>query len=217
MIRWPFRRAVEAACHHPFREATADRFYNLMFCDDLELARREPSPLSGPWRLLMEPSPRSSALRTLATAEHADSRARALAAALLRARGAPVTPASTLGVVVEVALPEGPELLAAYADGAVRHLDAFGRALAFEGAPAAVQALARDIVARGAAFGRRRAIWSGARLPPPRCGDVRVSVLGTDGLRFIEGSFAALQADADIAAIIGGAVRLLRQLQRRDR
>lgn len=221
MIRWPFSRAPappapQVVRHHPYRDELADRLYNLMFCDDLELARREPEPLSGPWRVLMGAPPRSSALQTIAAAEGADSRARALAASMLRGRGASIVRPCTLGVIVEVALPEGLELLAAYADGVVRYLDASGEAIMFDGAPLSAQALARAMVGHGAAFCERRNAWPGPRLPPPRSGELRITILATDGLHFIEGSFAALQADADIAAIIGRATRLLRKLQRRE-
>jgi hypothetical protein len=222
MIRWPFSRAraeatPEPVRHRPYQDELADRLYNLLFCDDLELARREPGPLSGPWRLLMGPPPRSSALQTIAAANNADSRARALAASLLRARGASIVRPCTLGVVVEVALQQGLESLAAYADGAVRYIDATGDAAVFDNGPDEARKLAREMVTYGDAFAQRRDAWLQPRLPPPRSGELRVSVLVTDGTRFVDGSFASLQADADVAAIVGRATRLLRRLQQRSR
>ncbi len=222
MMRWPFSRAQPAAVpepvrHRPYQDELADRLYNLLFCDDLELARREPGPLSGPWRLLMGPPPRSSALQTIAAASNADSRARALAASLLRARGASIVRLCTLGVVVEVALPQGLESLAAYADGAVRYIDATGDAAVFDSGPDEARKLAREMVAHGETFAQRREAWLQPRLPPPRGGELRVSVLVTDGPRFVDGSFASLQTDSDVAAIVGRATRLLRRLQQRSR
>ncbi len=222
MMRWPFSRAQpaiapEPARHRPYQDELADRLYNLLFCDDLELARREPGPLTGPWRLLMGPPPRSSALQTIAAASNADSRARALAASLLRARGASIVLPCTLGVIVEVALPQGLEPLAAYADGAVRYIDATGDAAVFDSGPDETRKLAREMVAHGEAFARHRDVWLQPRLPPPRGGELRISVLVSDGIRFIDGSFASLQADPDVANVVGRATRLLRRLQQRGR
>lgn len=218
MIRWPFSRprddqAAAAELPRPYNDEAADRFYNLIFCDDPALPRREREQLSGPWRVLLGPPPRSSALQTIVAADSADSRARALAAHLLRSRREKPSRRCTLGTVVEVALPQGLELLAAYADGAVRYQDAAGRAQVFDVGPREVQALAHEMIAHGEAFSRRREPWTRPRLKPPRSGELRISLLASDGLRFVEGSFAALQSDPDIAAIIGRATRLLRRLQ----
>lgn len=218
MIRWPFSRsrddpATRPELPRPYDDEAADRFYNLIFCDDPRLPRREREQLSGPWRVLSGPPPRSSALQTIVAADGADSRARALAAHLLRSRREQPARRCTLAAVIEVALPQGLELLAAYADGAVRYQDAAGRAQVFDVGPSTVQALAREMVAHGEAFACRHEPWTRPRLPPPRNGELRISMLASDGLRFVEGSFAALQSDADIATIIGRATRLLRRLQ----
>jgi hypothetical protein len=202
-----------AAFYHPYADGTANRLYNLLFCDNAELFRDHSAAAAGALRVLVSKSTSAASLRAIVDAAGADSRLRALAAQrLLQSGQRSGSRFVSFGVLLEVPLPDGLEVLATYADGAVRYLDRSGRATVYDHGPPEVRELAAEAVDHAQARALRLPPWSGARLPPPRVGDVRVSVLGSDGLRFVQGPFASLQKDPDTAALVSSAARLLRRL-----
>ncbi len=213
----PWRRkpadAAAAAFYHPYADDTANHLYNLLFCDNAELFGAQGPAAAGPLRLLAAARPSAASLRAIVDADGADSRVRALAAQrLLQLHHRSNGPHCSFGVLLEVPLSEGLEVLAAYADGAVRYLDGKGRATVYDRGPSQVRTLAACAVRQAQARATRLPLWGRPRLPPPVSGDVRISVLGSDGLRFVQGPFAILQDDVDTAALIRSAVRLLRLL-----
>ncbi len=218
MIRWPFsaqRSRSEADAlideqHRPYAETAANQLYNQLFCDDPRLYLTGTAMFLGPWRLLTAPQPRPSALNAILTSDASDPRAQALAAHLLRSARQTPDIRQTYGVILEVPMREGLDTLAAYADGAVRYIDAYGAAVVFDRGAQHTQSLARTMVRHADHLAGRLTPWTRPRLPPPRVGDVRISVLAADGLRFTEGSFAALQQNEDLSGLIGKAARLLR-------
>jgi hypothetical protein len=214
-FRWRRKRreGAAAAFYYPYADGTANRLYNLLFCDNVELFRDHSAAAAGALRVLISNRTSAASLRALADADGADSRLRALAAQrLLQSGQASSTAFISFGVLLEVPLPDGLEVLAAYTDGAVRYLDRDGRATVYDHGPPDVRELAAEAVDHAQARALRLPPWNGSRLPPPRVGDVRVSVLGSDGLRFVQGTFASLQKDPDTAALVSSAARLLRRL-----
>jgi len=101
-----------------------------------------------------------------------------------------------LGVVVEVALPEGVDLLAAYPDYSARYYNYSGAGVVWDhpdqslnGSIDALLTAARGVVAQ---IGP----WEEARPPVPRRGNARLSFLTPSGLHFGEGPMSALSQDA---------------------
>jgi hypothetical protein len=208
------RKAGEAAAfYRPYADDTANRLYNLLFCDNAGLLREHGTAVAGPLRVLTAARPSAASLRSIIDAGGADSRMRALAAQrLLQGGGRDTGPVRCFGTILEVPLTGGLEVLAAYADGAVRYLDHSGRATVYDRGPSQVRTLAARAVSLAAARAAQLPPWTRPRLPPPRPGEVRVSMLGSDSLRFVQGPFASLQENMHTAALIGSAVRLLRLL-----
>lgn len=202
-----------AAFYRPYADDTANRLYNLLFCDDVALFRAHGAAVSGPLRVLVSARPNPASLRTIVDAEGSDSRLRALAAQRLLQKKRRYDGAfCCFGAILEVPMVDGLEVLAVYEDGAVRYLDRGGRATVYDRGPREVRTLAARAVSLADARAMRLPPWTRPRLPPPRAGDVRLSMLCSDGLRFVQGPFATLQKDPDSAALVGSAVRLLRLL-----
>jgi hypothetical protein len=114
-----------------------------------------------------------------------------------------------LGVIVEVFLKQGLDVLAAYPDGRVRYLNQSGKIAVFEGGPPQVEALAKELVAVSQAVVNKIGPWEEKRLAPPRRGNARMTFLVSDGLYFGEGRFHVLQQDAMGGPVLAKAAELL--------
>lgn len=112
----------------PYAEPHVNFLYNLLFCDDLALFRTGDTAKDGPpWSTLLADRADTDALRKIAQDPEEESRLRALAYNRLRAAGQAVPAKSLLGVIVEVPLEQGLDVLAAYPDGRVRYLNQSGK------------------------------------------------------------------------------------------
>jgi hypothetical protein len=114
-----------------------------------------------------------------------------------------------LGVIVEVPLEAGLDVLAAYADGSIRYINQTGKLAIFESAPANVAAQAAKLIAASRIVAAQIGPWEKARLPPPAKGRIRMTFLVSDGLYFGEGPFPGMDRDPLAAPVIGEAGRLL--------
>jgi hypothetical protein len=122
-----------------------------------------------------------------------------------------------LGVVVEVGMDGGLDLLAAYADRTVRFYNYSGAAAVWErpngsldGYVDAVLQAARSIVAQ---IGP----WEGPRRPPPVQGIARLNILTPKGLCFGEGPLGILEQDPRGRRLLEAATTLIRKLSESTR
>ncbi len=198
--------------YKPYAESHVNLLYNLLFCDDLNLFKQHNRETEvGLWGTLLADHPDRSALRKIADDEHNEGRVRALAYNRLRAGGETVPARKLLGVIVEVPLEKGLDVLAAFADGGVRYLNQSGKVAIFEGQGNPVEGLAKELVSASQPIVNEIGPWEKQRLPPPKAGSVRITFLVSDGLYFGEGPFAALQQDAMAGPVILKAIELLQR------
>jgi hypothetical protein len=202
--------ARAAGLYAPYAEPHLNLLYNLLFCDDLELFRTPDTVKGGaPWTTLLAAKPDYAALRKIAEDSQEESRLRALAYNRLRAAGQTVPAKVILGVIVEVPVEQGLDVLAAYPDGRVRYLNHSGKIAVFEGGPQDVAQGAKELVALSRNLINQIGPWEEKRLPPPRPGNVRMTFLVSDGLYFGEGSFEALDQDDLGGPVLAKASQLL--------
>lgn len=174
-----------------------NELYNLLFADDVD-AFKEATPAADP--------------AAVAVDQDAESRLRVVAYRRLKAAGTtlPADP-PLLGVIVEIALDEGLDTLAAYADGRIRYINhAGGMTIVEEGSPLRAQVdglllAAQPVVAR---IGP----WQGDRLPPPPVGQARLTFLVGGDLYFGQAPFEALAADPMAGPVLSTATALLSAL-----
>ncbi len=208
-----------AAFHEPYADPAVNYLYNLLFCDDLDLFRIEEAEADAAWAAFLAEEPDLaamvgteeaegdsvwptllaeesdlSALESIAQNDELEGRVRALAYNRLRHAGHPVPRGVVLGVIVEVPLDLGLDVLAAFSEGGVRYLNQSGRVAVFEGIPE-IEELAKDVVAASQMLAAEIGPWDGNRLPPPQDPIVRVTLLASDGLYFGEGTFEQLLED----------------------
>ncbi|HEX6702875.1 MAG TPA: hypothetical protein VF101_19280 [Gaiellaceae bacterium] len=100
-----------------------------------------------------------------------------------------------LGVVVEVALRKGLDVLAVYADRSVRYFNHAGGGVVVDEAEGTLAELVGDVLATAPGVVESIGPWEGERPAPPRRGHVRLSFLTPSGLHFGEGPTDALEQD----------------------
>jgi len=197
--------------YRPYADLSVDFIYNLLFCDDVALFRSNDGAAPGePWRTLLQEPPDPRALRVMIADEANESRLRALACHRLQATGAQVAEKRLFGVIIEVPLSQGLDVLAAFADGQVRHIDHTGKMSYFEPGPDEVNARARRIVASAQPLVEQLGRHTRTRQPPPGGDRIRMSFLASDGLYVGEGRYDAMQKDAHAGPVLAAALSLLR-------
>jgi hypothetical protein len=206
----PESQAESMGLHHPYPEPHTNFFYNLLFCDQPDLFRQPSAENNAyPWTALLSDTLDESGLLALANDASSEGRVRALAFNRLRAMGAEVPPKELLGVIVEVALDDGLDVLAAFSDGGVRYLNQSGKIAVVEADATPLAGLAKKLIAVARPIVEKIGPWDEQRLPPPKAGNVRITYLVSDGLYFGEGPYAVLQADDMAGPILTKAAQLL--------
>jgi len=180
-----------------YSDPALNQLYNLLFADDV--AAFGASAAGDP--------------AAVAEDEFAESRLRVVAFRRLAASGVEV-PADPplLGVIVEIALDEGLDTLAAYADGSVRYINHAGGVTIIEpGGPLTAQAAGLLLVSQKVvtAIGPS----PGDRQPPPSTGQARLTFLVGGQIYFGQGPFGALSADRLAGPVLATATTLLSTIE----
>jgi len=193
----------------PYKNDAFNQIYNLLFCDDRDLFRGgRKLPEDGPWIVLAD-NPSVDALRAIAEDESQESRLRMLAYNRLREMGASVPTKKLLGVVVEVGLEHGLDVVAAYPDGRARYINQVEKMSVFETAPPEVAAKIPPLLAAAQQVVNQIGPWDKARRPPPQRGTIRLSFLVSDGLYFGQGPLEEFQQDPKAGPVIAATLALL--------
>lgn len=99
------------------------------------------------------------------------------------------------GVVLEVTMEEGADLLAVYADHSARYYNYSGSAVIWETKNAAIDQKVDNILALGKEIVKQIGPWTGERPGTPRTGFARLNFLTPAGLHFGEAQQTALFQD----------------------
>ncbi|HEV2891400.1 MAG TPA: hypothetical protein VGX28_13590 [Frankiaceae bacterium] len=138
----------------------------------------------------------------------AESRCVLQAWTFLRAAGVDPAPDEATvvhGVVLEVPVDGGNDVLAAYRDGSARYLNHSGRAAVVE----EQWQETFEVVWAAAPLGERIGLWDAPELPPLGEGEARMLLLTPGGFRFGQGLRDPLFADPTAAPVVTAALRLL--------
>ncbi len=201
---------IAAEFYQPYAESHVNFFYNLLFCDDPNLFKSQNGAKNeGLWATLLADTVDKAALRKIAEDENNEGRIRALAYNRLRGAGEKITTKKLLGVIVEVPLQNGLDVLAAFSEGGVRYLNQSGKISIFEGAGNPAEALAKELISASRPVLNQIGPWDKKRLPPPKAGNVRITFLASDGLSFGETSMATMAQDSMGGPVLSKAEQLL--------
>ena len=121
-----------------------------------------------------------------------------------------------LGVVVEVALEQGTDVVAAYTDGSARYLNQSGKIIIWEKPDSSLDQLVSTLLAAGQQVAGQIGPWEGERPAPPTGNTARVSFLTPSGLHFGEGPMDVLWHDALAHPVLAAAQALMMALMEKS-
>ncbi len=116
------------------------------------------------------------------------------------------------GVVVEVGMPKGADIVAAYGDGTARYLNFTGAGEFWERPNDSLDAEIRALLEAGQQVANMIGPWDKERPEAPTRGNVRLNMLTPSGLHFGYGGFETLSKDPMGKALIDPATQLMLKL-----
>ena len=117
-----------------------------------------------------------------------------------------------LGVIVEVGMLRGFDLVAAYADHRARYYNYSGAAVIWERPDSECDAAIDDMLKHGEAVVHAIGPWKDVRPPAPSCGQVRINLLARSGLYFGQGPLSSFAKDRLAGPVLDAAFQLMQQL-----
>jgi len=116
------------------------------------------------------------------------------------------------GVVVEVAMPEGLDIVAAYEDLSARYFNYSGAAVIWEHPNGELDEQLEQQLEAGRMVVAQIGPWEGERPGPPPEGQARISMLTPSGIHFGQAPLDALAGDPMGGRVIGAAINLMQAL-----
>lgn len=117
-----------------------------------------------------------------------------------------------LGVVIEVALDEGLDMLAAYVDHSARYINYSGAAVLWDHADPSLDDAIDELLDAARAILQQIGPWEGPRPPAPPTGQARISMLAPGGLFFGQAPLQTLMTDPLAAPAMNAALKLMQAL-----
>ena len=198
---------------NPYQNESLNLIYNLLFCDDIELFKANSQDHAiYPWNVLFSSNGNREELVKIMDDDKAESRIQILAANKLRTRGELLDYQALLGMIIEVGMDEGLDVIAAYGDGTARYINYSEKLIVLEAQTEQSNALIDDLFNCGNEVIQKIGPWDKPRLPFPPAGQVRLTFLVSDGLYFGQGPFDVLAEDPMGGPVIGAAAELMKHL-----
>jgi len=119
---------------------------------------------------------------------------------------------AVLGVVVEVGMPKGLDIVAAYRDHRARYFNYSGAGVLWERRDESLDGLIDELLEAGTVVAQAIGPWSQARPPEPKNGNARINLLTPSGIHLGQGPVEALTQDAMGGPILSGAFGLMKRL-----
>lgn len=117
-----------------------------------------------------------------------------------------------LGVVVEVGMPKGLDLVAAYRDHRARYFNYSGAGVLWERRDDSLDGLIDELLQAGTVVAKAIGPWTKERPPEPKNGIARINLLTPSGIHLGQGPVDALNQDAMGGPILSAAFGLMKRL-----
>ncbi|MGB4848773.1 MAG: hypothetical protein WBP41_12685 [Saprospiraceae bacterium] len=197
----------------PYKDESRNLVYELLFCDDIELYKRNTAGKDiAPWNVLFAPKPNIKELQKMILDENNESRVKLLAYKKLQLAGERIEEKELLGVIVEVGMEEGLDVLASFRDGTARYINHSERMLIWETTDQTSSEITMQLFRDSANIVQRIGPWNKPRLPYPAKGKVRLTFLVSDGIYFGEGEINSFFNDPLAAPALQSATALMQYL-----
>lgn len=189
--------------NRPYPNAAINQIYTLLFCDTPELLTPAEAGVA---------DRDDAGLRIQAHDTSLESRHRLFAMHQLRRHGEAPNTGELLGVIIELGLDDGLDVLAVYRDGRARYLNYSGKVIVWEAPDTTLQEQMNTVFLLGQQIVDKIGPWEGPRKPPPATGQLRLSFLMDGNLYFGEGPINAMFNDAMAAPLLMAMTELMQTL-----
>ncbi len=199
--------------HTPYQNPSLNGLYDMLFCDNMEpYQANNTAPDQQPWATLFAENPNEAQLLSMAGDTAQESRVRLLAAHRLKGFSSAQPKPELLGVVVEVAMEEGLDVVAAYSDGSARYLNHSGSAIVWESPNTESNQLIENILRHSTTVVKQIGPWDGERMAPPSAGMVRLNFLVSGQLYFGQGPMDVFFSDPMAGPVLNATLQLMQFL-----
>jgi hypothetical protein len=198
----------------PYSDSSINLFYNLLFCDDLELYKKTlKSPYLYPFDILFSDTSSKEQCEGIINDAGMEPRIKILAYNKLNAKGHGIAEKELLGVIVEVGLEGGLDVLAAFKDGTARYINHSGKIIVWETTDDEnANQITNKLFQNSVNIVNNIGIWDNPRQPHPIKGNCRITFLVSDGIYFGEAPTELLFNDAMANPALTNATELMRYL-----
>jgi hypothetical protein len=200
----------------PDKEPFTNLMYELLFCDNLELYKNKSErPDSYPWDILFSDTSKNADLEKIIADTNADPRVKVLAYNKLFINGQKIDKKELLGVIVEVGLDNGLDVLASFRDGTARYINQSGKIIIWETTDDISNTLTDKLFDKSYAIVNQIGPWDKPRRPRPEKGIVRITFLVSNRLYFGEGPINVLFSDPMAGPALSSAAELMKYLMKK--
>jgi hypothetical protein len=197
----------------PYKDEATNVIYNLLFCDNPGLYKAHAKlPLVYPFDILLAEKSTPAELLKIASSPSSETRASILAYNRLTSMGHKPGQKELLGVIVEVGLDEGLDVVAAYKDGSARYINYTGKIVVWETKTEASAKLTKNLFAQSEPVLSKIGPWNQPRRPHPAKGMARITFLVSDGIYFGEGPVDAFFNDPMAGPVLNAAAEWMKYL-----
>jgi hypothetical protein len=197
----------------PYKDESRNLVYELLFCDDIELYKINTTRKDiSPWNVLFADKPNIKDLQKLIMDDDTESRVKLLAYKKLQLAGEQIEEKELLGVIVEVGMDEGLDVLASFRDGTARYINHSERMLIWETTDQTSSEITTQLFRDSANIVQRIGPWDKPRRPHPPKGKVRLTFLVSDGIYFGEGEINSFFNEPLAAPALQSATALMQYL-----
>jgi hypothetical protein len=185
----------------PYKDESRNLIYELLFCDDIELYKRNTTNKDiSPWNILFAGKPNIKDLRKLIMNDDTESRVKLLAYKKLQLAGELIEEKELLGVIVEVGMDEGLDVLASFRDGTARYINHSERMLIWETTDQTSSEITTQLFRESANIVQRIGPWD------------KLTFLVSDGIYFGEGEINSFFNEPLAAPALQSATALMQYL-----
>lgn len=194
----------------PYKDSTTNLIYNLLFCDNIELFKANTqTPYTYPFDILFSETSTIADYQKIIDDPKSDSRLKVLAYNRQLSKGHKPEKKELLGVIIEVGLDDGLDVLASFNDGTARYINQTEKMIIWETTDETSNKLTQDLFIKSQKIVKQIGVWDKPRRPHPTIGTTRITFLVSDGLYFGEGPMDILFNDPLASPALTSATELM--------
>ncbi len=206
-------RNILGRSNGPYKNKSINLIYDLLFCDSVELYHKSgQNPEIYPWSIVLSKDPGILELEKIIKDNTLESRVRILAYHGLAARGVLINHKELLGIIIEMGMDKGVDVLAAYSDGTASYIDQSGKLAIRDVNDNKSNLIIKELFSHGENIINNTAPFDKPRLPYPENGMARLTFLVSGCFYLGQGPTGVLLEDKMGKPVLQSGTKLARYL-----